>query len=76
MFYIYKYEQDVRMFMYPQTKYELNCLVNHRDDKMEVLHNHLRLIHHDVFPNLNFVENRNEKQTIPNIPACRLRSDF
>jgi hypothetical protein len=55
MFYISKYEQDVRMFMYHRTKYELNYLVKQRDDIVEGHRIHRLLMHHDVFPSLKFL---------------------
>jgi hypothetical protein len=52
--FISKYEQDVIMFMYHPTNYELNCHVKHKDDKVKDHHIHRQLIHHDVYPNLSF----------------------
>jgi hypothetical protein len=48
------YEQNMILFMYHQTNYDRNCHVKYKDDKLEDHYNHLQLIYHDVYPNLNF----------------------
>lgn len=51
---VYKYEQDIEMFMYHQTKYEPYCHETYRDDMVNYYHhNHLQQILHYVCPNLN-----------------------